>query len=105
LIGKRGTKANPGGRELPTPPHDPKVIKISWEKRLDLARLAEKTGITLSDREMLVAARDFEQEVGIGALGTISPERLELVFAAYLRKWAKRFQRKDPPVEKYERKH
>ncbi len=101
----KGNRPNPDDREETAPPKAPKRVKVGWETRLNRANLAEKTGITLSDREILIAEQDFQQEVGIDTLENIFPERLELVFAAYLRKWARRFQRKDILVEKYERKH
>ncbi len=95
----KSTQANPSGRDKATPPDDSKGIKLRWEKRIDQARLAAKLGITLSGREMLAATRDFEDEVSLDALANISPERLQLVFAAYLRKWVKRFQRKIPAID------
>lgn len=61
---------------------------------LDQSKLAERVGVILSGREMLAAARDFEAEVGHDNLTAMLPARVELAFAAYLRKWIKRFQRK-----------
>ncbi len=67
-----------------------------WVKRLDAASLDKRVGVTLSAREMQAAARDFEEEVGHDELAALPLERLELVFAAYLRKWVKRFRGRAP---------
>ncbi len=67
-----------------------------WMKRLDIAALEKRVGVTLSGREMQAAARTFEDEVGHDALAAMSPERLGLVFAGFLRKWVKRNLRHNP---------
>ncbi len=69
-----------------------------WLKAIDQVKFTKKTGVTLSGRELLVAAHDFEQEVGHDNLAAMPLERVELTFAAYLRKWVKRFQRKTPAI-------
>ncbi len=69
----------------------------SWLKALDRARLAEKAGIALSDREVLAAAQDFEAEAGHDDVVRMPRLRLERAFIAYLGKWARRAQRNNPP--------
>lgn len=67
-----------------------------WLMRLDANKLDRWAGVPLSPREIQAAAQDFEEEVGHDELVARSTERLELAFAAYLRKWVKRFHRQTP---------
>ncbi len=63
---------------------------MSWLKALDWVKLAAKAGISLSDREMLAAAQDFEAEAGHVDIERMPSMRLERAFAAYIHKWARR---------------
>ncbi len=69
-----------------------------WVRLLDKGRLLERLGTALPDRAIEAAARDLEAEVGHDALENESPERLEALFAAYLRKWLKRVKKQAPEI-------
>ena len=57
---------------------------------LDLPRICALAGITLSAKDFQLALRDFKQEVGSGGLVGIPAQRLEVIVAAYIKKWSAR---------------
>jgi hypothetical protein len=57
---------------------------------LDIPRIYALAGVTLKDKDFQQALRDFKLAVGNSGLVGIPARRLEVIVAAYVKKWTSR---------------